>query len=708
MSEIKQLPTSVINKIAAGEVIERPASIVKELMENSVDAGAKRVDVTIEKGGSELVRVADSGCGISPDQLTLAVTSHATSKIRDADDLFSVDTLGFRGEALASISEVSQFVIRSRPSGQDAGFEFEVNGGQHGEIVPCGCPPGTIIEVRNLFFNTPVRRKFLKTNQTEMGHIGEAFTRIALGNPDVHFTLTHNNKTIHELPQVESWSERIGHFFGEQLRDSLIAVENEGDDIKLNGFVANPTQTRGNNRMQYLFLNGRHIRDRALQHALGEAYRGLILTGRFPIAFVRLEMPADWVDVNVHPAKLEVRFQEGGRLYSQLLGTLRNRFLSTDLTAQVESVAAGTENAIPGRDVRPASGQPAPHLTAAEQRDSAGGSTWQPSASPSALEGSHPGPVSESQSSLDLNYRPGSASIVGIGGIGSDDHHADDHRPDDHLPGTTSGEGGFPFSSAPGSAPGSEPGSAPGSEPNVGSVMGRSGGAIPSFRRFESGQSFGQSSLSSTDSETDQRVPIDEVEAGSATTRRTTVLQIQNRYLVTEGDEGMIVIDQHALHERILYEQLREKVLSGKMEMQRMLVPEPVSLSPAEAATAVEAADLLAEIGIEIEPFGGDTVLISSFPTMLGQLRPAEVLRSMIDQLISEGKNPDRRDTVDELLHMMSCKAAIKAGDRLSSEEMEALVEHRHLCQDSHHCPHGRPTTLVFSRQELDKHFKRI
>ena len=331
---IQQLSTSIINKIAAGEVIERPASVVKELLENSVDAGATQVEVTLENGGIELIRVTDNGSGIPEDQLMLAVTSHATSKIEDADDLFSVGTFGFRGEALASITEVSQATIRSRTPDHDCGFELVVNGGHHEPIQPCGCPVGTTIEVRQLFYNTPVRQKFLKTAQTERGHIAEAFTRVALANPQVQMTLTNNGKVLHQLSATDSWAQRIAAFFGPEIGENLIPVSNTDDEVSISGFVVNPSVSRSNNRLQYLFLNDRFIRDRSLQHALSEAYRGLLMVGRFPICFLRMQMPFQLVDVNVHPAKLEVRFQNGGAVYRQLLGTLRSKFLSTDLTAK--------------------------------------------------------------------------------------------------------------------------------------------------------------------------------------------------------------------------------------------------------------------------------------------------------------------------------------------------------------------------------------
>ncbi len=353
---IRQLSQSLINKIAAGEVVERPASVVKELMENAVNAGATRIDVSVSQGGLEMVRVVDNGGGIPMDELPLALASHATSKIAEADDLFRVGTLGFRGEALASIAEVSRLALRSRTPDTQSGAEIEATGGVLGEAAPCGCPVGTSVEVRHLFFNTPVRRKFLRTTATEFGHVSEAFTRIALATPNIHFTLRHNDKPVFELAASDGWLERIATSFGRELAENLIWVESVNDEVSISGYAAHPSQSRSHNRMQYFFLNGRCIRDRALQHALTEAYRGLLMVGRQPIAFLAMKMPPELVNVNVHPTKLEVRFQDSGRLYSQLLATLRGKFLTTNLNTQAhagpfsggtsdEDSAAGLETA---------------------------------------------------------------------------------------------------------------------------------------------------------------------------------------------------------------------------------------------------------------------------------------------------------------------------------------------------------------------------
>lgn len=630
---IRQLPQSVVNKIAAGEVIERPASVVKELLENALDAGSTRIDVSLGQGGLDLIRVTDNGCGLSPEQIPLALASHATSKIHDADDLFHVATFGFRGEALASIAEVSHLRLRSRMHDSETACELEVIGGKSSPLTPCGAAPGTMLEIRNLFFNTPVRRKFMRASQTEIGHCSEAFTRIALAHERVHFTLRHNERTLFDLPPVADWRERIAALCGRDLERGLIAVAS-GDglspagEVRLDGFVCDPQFSRSNNRMQYIFLNGRHIRDRSLQHALGEAYRGLLLHGRFPIGFLRLSMPAESVDVNVHPTKLEVRFQDSGRIYSLVLGTIRKKFLATDLTAKVRVTTEDQDVVAGGLDPAALEQHRRELVDWAKGALETNAAAIQPSAGTAVLE-------EDAQGSLDLQFDRASADELQLNTL-------DRSWPAAGPAPTTLPQRPFPQAAPP---------------------------QLPSISYLG--------------------------------------FQIHNRYLVTQTDEGMVVIDQHALHERILYEQVRAKVMSGKMESQRLLVPEPVTLPPAEVAVALENKSLLAQLGMEVEPFGGDTVLLSSYPAMLANLAPAEMLRQVIDQIVAGGKSPDRRDLLNDLLNMIACKAAIKAGDRLAPEEITALLEQREHYQDAHHCPHGRPTALVFTREELDRRFKR-
>ncbi len=740
MPQIRQLPTSVINKIAAGEVIERPSSVVKELVENSVDAGATRIDVLIEKGGTDLIRIADNGCGIEATQLELAVSPHATSKIFSADDLFSVSSMGFRGEALASIAEVSQFMIRSRVAESPSGYQLLVNGGERQPIDPCGCPIGTIMEVRNLFFNTPVRRKFLKTAQTELGHITEAFTRIALAYPEVHFTLSHNGKQLHELPPTTAWAQRIGHFFGDEIQHNLIPVESQHDGIHLTGFVVSPSVSRSHNRMQYLFLNGRFIRDRSLQHALTEAYRGLLMTGRFPIVFLRLTMPADQVDVNVHPAKLEVRFQESGKLYSQLLGTLRSRFLSADLAEKVRTgseawnAALGDSNTVP-----------APHAFAATTELACDPSVVQNQVAAVVRWARDPGEIRQQSLPVTMarggggNWTDGSApDHSGLGAVSDFEQEASQVAV---APATARFEPGSDFDNPSGSR------NELGRSPARGYLDRGALHGLPEFRKFppvpqtlsHPGYPTGSQTIpqslsrpsefgsdvngSEPNSDSSRALPNAPTDGDSVMvgpqhaaiptahirpTTQTQVLQIQQRYLICEVEEGMVVIDQHALHERILYEQIKTKILSGNLESQRLLVPQPVDLTPAEAASILDMRDELQKIGLGVEGFGGGTILITSYPSLLKSHNLAELLRIVVDQLAQGKQRPDPQDWLDHMMATMACKAAVKAGDRLSQAEMLALIEHRDLCRDAHHCPHGRPSWLVFSQEELDKKFKRI
>ncbi|MBX9788674.1 MAG: DNA mismatch repair endonuclease MutL [Pirellulales bacterium] len=675
MGRICQLSATVVNQIAAGEVIERPASVIKELVENSLDAGATRVDVAVVRGGVELVRVTDNGHGIDEVDLPLALASHATSKLHDADDLFRVATLGFRGEALASIASISRLILRSRTPVAAAGAEITAAGGTIGQVAPCGCSPGTTIEVAELFYNTPVRRKFLRSTQTEIGHVVEALTRLALAHPRVHFTLRHNDREVLDLPPVDPWLVRIERLLGQELASHWIWVESSDDSgggvVRLSGYVAHPSQSRSNARSQYLFLNGRFIRDRALGHALQEAYRGLLLTGRYPISCLQFEMPAEMVDVNVHPTKLEVRFQDAGRLYSQLLSTLRTKFLTTDLTTELNAARAGGD-----ASMESAAGRVAPVATAPSA------TLRQPELEFSAVSGRgllHPGAAiardelvawakdevagwnrsraSDETPSPAPNHAP--LTIADLPRAWSAvDPHEDEHEP--VVPGAN-GEG--------------------------------TRGGIAQLDQREGYRVDGPATVTTA-------------EANGALAHRPA-LQLHNRYLIAETADGMAIIDQHALHERVLYEQLRDKVLASAVETQSLLVPEPVDLAASEAALVLEHRELLARLGVQVEPFGGGTLLIVGYPAILANLRPVEILRGLVEQLASGARQPQRRDLLDEMLHMVACKAAVKAGDRLSTDEVHALLEMRGQLPDTHHCPHGRPTELVFTREELDRQFKR-
>jgi DNA mismatch repair protein MutL len=653
MPIIRQLPVSLVNKIAAGEVIERPASVVKEMLENSIDAGSDLIEVMVSGGGIDLLRISDNGCGIEPEQLELALAPHATSKLADSEDLFDVRTLGFRGEALASIAEISHMTLRSRVASSDGGYELRAQGSDREPIKPCAMNVGTTIEVRHLFFNTPVRRKFMKTPSTEMGHVIEAFTRIALAFPNVHMKLSSNDRVQYDLPPTNRWSERIRAFFGDEIADALISVEHEDEKVKVRGYVADPSVSRSNNRMQYLFLNGRYIRDRALQHALSEAYRGLLMVGRLPICFLQMQIDPKTVDVNVHPTKVEVRFEDSGAIYSRLLHTIRHRFLTSNLVAKAPQAADPNP---------PGNMQQAPSLAART-------------------------PEAESNTSL-MDWARSQQNVPTFQPFPNAGFSPDVYRSGNPFPGN-------PF-----------PGGSPANSPN----------SAQATTFFEDRLPEG----------TAASLPIESPSAGASTGASIGALnraegshewvgstpavgfQIHNRYLITQDEAGMVIIDQHALHERILFEQIKTKVLSRSLDRQRMLMPATVQLTSSEAAMAIESKAMLAEIGFEIESFGGDTVLLSAYPSILSKRAPEEMLRTVLEALMSGGKKVNAQDVLDELMNMMACKAAIKAGDRLSDPEISALLEQRHLYHDTHHCPHGRPTALFFSKEQLDKMFKRI
>jgi DNA mismatch repair protein MutL len=630
MPRIHQLPSAVVTKIAAGEVIERPASVVKELLENSVDAGSTRIDVEVEQGGVELLRIADDGCGIVADDLPLAFASHATSKLHSADDLFRIGTLGFRGEALASIGGVAQVTLQSRPAQQPEGAELTCHGGDLSAIRPWNGAQGTRIEVRHLFYNTPVRRKFLRTTPTELGHVSEQFTRIALSHPTLQMTLRHNTKQVYEVPRSAGLVDRIGLFFGRELRDQLYELKTEAGPARLTGFIGDPACERGNAKMQYFFLNGRCIRDRTLTHALQEAFRGLLMVGRYAVAFLFLELLPDAVDVNVHPTKSEVRFRDSQAVYHLVFKSIRERLQRQNLMPKLQlgNQESGVRNQESG----------------IRSQESGAGLFAAPSIPNWTLQ---PPPTMQTAR--------------------------------------------LPF----GTAPGFESRS-PALSPE-GEMQAAASDAVAS-----DGPATAAAFVPDTPSPTTDSSPL--------TTHYTPLskfLQVHDAYLVMETREGMLVIDQHALHERILFEQLKRRIREGQLEKQRLLIPEPIDLSADHAARVLEQREALAGLGLEVEDFGGGTVLLTSYPAILGRKSPVEILQAVIDHLVGKDKAPNREQMLNDLLAVMACRAAVKAGDRLTAEEIAALIAMRELAEDSHHCPHGRPTTLLVSRQELDRQFRR-
>ncbi len=681
---IRRLSELLINQIAAGEVIERPASVVKELIDNGLDAGATRIDIAVEEGGRRLIRVADNGCGIPEEELPLAVAPHATSKLCCAEDLGAIRTLGFRGEALASIASVSRLRLISRLTvggcAAESGAVIEACGDRVTRPAPAPCSPGTVVEVRDLFFNTPVRRKSLRPAATEFGHIVELFTRIAMANPGVGFRLTHNGRAWVDLPAGQSRRQRCVQLLGWELEEALLEFESDctritlgsvecssgsphlgdgadsGPGLELWGLAGLPAIARATAKFQYLCVNGRPIRDRTLAHAVKEAYRGLIPADQQPVAVVCLEVPPGAVDVNVHPAKAEVRFHDPNRLHGLVLTAIRQRLLAADLTPSVS--LAGGAGAKPRGD-------------------------W-PAVSP----GSAPGPTA-------------GAPSLAI----STDAFVDYFRRMDPT------QKGFVYQQVREALAEDSP-AALLDTGGLSDAAGRSYAvsASPSPSQLPAGH---EPLLPRSGSPGDSG-------GGSGGSASAPVLQIHNSYLVTQDEQGLIIIDQHALHERVLFEELSRRVLGRNLESQRLLTPAVVRASPQRLALLDLLKPLLERIGVEADALGPDAVAIHAFPSFLFDRRvdPVDFFESLLDlaqdsQLLSTGGGAgDSSANVDEavlhrVLDMMACKAAVKAGDPLSPLELQSLLVLREQVERASSCPHGRPTTVRLTLQEMARRFKR-
>jgi len=578
---IQQLSPSLVNRIAAGEVIERPASVVKELVENSIDAGATSITVEIEDGGRALIRIIDDGAGIPVAELPLAFASHATSKLADDADLSQIRTMGFRGEALASIGAVSQARILSRAADQEIAYEIFNRGGQIDQPQAAAGNAGTTIEVRNLFFNTPARRKFLKGAATEFGHISEAMIRLAVPHPQISFELINNGRSAVQLP-AQAAQDRWLAAWPEDFADLGLLIDIRDAEITLLGLIGQPELARPVARNQFIFLNGRPIRDRFIQHALRESYRGLTEPGRHPAAILLISMPPQDVDVNVHPTKSEVRFRDSSRIHGLILSSVREKLLQSDLVPA----------AVP--QLSPVMPQQDPQRVELRQRLA--------DFFRSSLPESPQAPIQQ------IPAPPPSPT---------------------------------PLSTAPPSR-----------------------AASPA-------------------------------------------IQLHNSYLVAESEDGLIIIDQHALHERIMYEDLLARVSSGPLESQRLLIPITLPASGRQQEMLQQIQPLLTRLGIEAESIGPDAVAVHAFPSFLQRLDPAEFLAKLLERGEQETMDLNQEELLHEVLDMMACKAAVKAGDPLTPAEIDALLARRHLIDRSSNCPHGRPTTLRMTLRDLEKQFKR-
>jgi DNA mismatch repair protein MutL len=584
--------------IAAGEVIERPASVVKELVENSIDAGATKITVAIEDGGRKLISVTDNGCGMDAEDLACAFESHTTSKIKTLDDLRAISTLGFRGEALASIASVAQVKATSRTKDQLAGNSIEIDCGVRAPVTPCSADTGTTIQVRDLFYKLPARRKFLKSANTEITHIIEQFIKIALSSADIDLFLTHNRKDVYRLIGGQGVRTKIAELFSQEVAEQLLETQSDEKGLHIAAYLGKPAIAATSNRLQYIFLNGRYIKDKFISHAIKEAYRGSIDPSRFPAAFIFIRMPYEDYDVNVHPTKIEVRFYNANLVHSQILACIREKLLGTDL----DTIArAPQERGFGAREDTARMAVP-------------------------------PNRITEAMEEFFKRHRPAGQRHL-------------DFVTRDSTPVTRDSAYG-PLHGTP-----------------YGGAMGDGSG-----RKF---------------------------------------IQIHDSFIIAESEEGFVIIDQHALHERIMYEQLRKRVQMSPLESQKLLVPESFQLTKPQQDTLENNSQLIERLGIELVPFGPKTVAIQAFPVLLAKAEPADFLRDLIDILAEKAATLDNDSLFDEVLYMAACKAAIKAGHKLSDSEMQQLLADKEIVEHSSHCPHGRPTAIKFTIAELEKQFKR-
>jgi DNA mismatch repair protein MutL len=668
---IAVLSPLLINQIAAGEVIERPASVVKELVENSLDAHATRVDIVIEEGGRQLIRVSDNGVGIAPQELLLAVTAHATSKLREPEELATIGTLGFRGEAMASIASISRLRITSRQTVDgkpaEAAATLSAEGDVIGPVQPASGSPGTVVEVRELFFNTPARRKFLRGAPVEFGHISDTIERLAMVWPGVGFSLSHNGRKVIDVPADQTRRQRCVHLMGKELDEALLEFEarvpqeQPAQPTRIWGLAGKPTIARATAKFQFVCLNGRPIKDRGLAHAVREAYRGLIPPDQQPVAAVFIDIDPTLVDVNVHPAKSEVRFRDPSAMHGLVLSSLRQRLLGADLTPSATLAGNGNRGgAWPGSS----------------------GSRW---GAPASATGFAPG-TSNDTSSLS----PASNGDFSVNAFV------------DYFKRMAPQQKGFVFD-------------------EVRKVIAdENPNALIESPADTAGQASEAASASGV-SLSPQRRP-------------TTILQVHDSYVVTQDEQGLVIVDQHALHERVMFEQLRLKVSQKDLESQRLLMPVTLPASPKRIALLDALAPLLQRIGIEADAIGPQAIAVRAFPSMLfdRNVDPGEFMQELLDQA-EDGKldasaegprsgagssgagssagngagNGAVEAALHEVLDMMACKAAVKAGQSMSHAELQALLDQREQIERASNCPHGRPTTIRLTLKDLEKQFKR-
>jgi len=611
---IRLLPPNLVNRIAAGEVIERPAAVVKELVENAIDAGASRIDVVIRNGGRTYLSVTDDGCGMGREALSLAVERHATSKLPD-DDLVNIATLGFRGEALPSIGAVSRLKITTRTADSDSGWIIHIRGGLHGIPEPAPMPKGTKVEVSDLFYATPARLKFLKSERSEQQAIGDVLNRLAMAHPEIGFNLRgDNDRALLKLPSndgdfFDGRLARLSAILGKDFADNALSVDAVRDQARLTGHIGVPTLNRGTAQHQYLFVNGRPVKDRLLNGAVRGAYRDFLARDRHPLVVLFLDIPPEEVDVNVHPAKTEVRFRDAGMVRGLIVSALRHALAEAGHRASttVSNAALGS---------------------------------FRPGDGPGIPSGSHSGGWGQHQAPMGAAYGMAEETTAWQG-------------PADQQPAMNH----FGDSASPAAA----------------------------------GQHFAPD---------DAAMTLDNP-LGAARA------QLHETYIVAQTADGIVIVDQHAAHERLVYEEMKEALANGGIHRQGLLIPEVVELDDVAAEAVIARRGELAELGLVVEKFGRGAVVVREYPALLGDGDIKGLVRDLADEIVELGEAFSLKERLDEVCGTMACHGSIRSGRRLNGDEMNALLRQMEITPHSGQCNHGRPTYVELKLGDIERLFGR-
>jgi DNA mismatch repair protein MutL len=673
MGKIHVLPERVANQIAAGEVVERPASVVKELLENSLDAGSTRIRINVEAGGKKLIQIIDNGCGMVRDDAMLAFERHATSKIKDTDDLLSIATLGFRGEALPSIASVARLHLETRAEEEASGTVIEINGGKMIRVDEAGLPLGTSITIRDLFFNTPARKKFLRSESTELSHIALLVTHYALAHPGKHFELHSAANALLVAPPVAGHRERVYQVFGKEILDQLIPLaavqplervglpqpppwrrdpdddleKRDPGEMRLHGFVSKPEIQKLNRNSIYIFINRRLIRDRLIQHALTEAYRNILPPTVFPVVLLFIEMPAAEVDVNVHPSKTEVRFRQQTVMHDFVRDAVREALMKArpvpQFLSEIKAQPTAGQGLTPGA-MSSDGGQQAPWRSLYEPTAPAGGLSGVDGAPGFALRAPAIPPVTgrlefEGGIAVEANA---AVSLARVAEVIVPDHAVPDHAVPDQ-----------------GCAPPIE-------------AAAQSAPTLESLRTLKA------------------------------------LGQIRNSFILAVNEDGLWIIDQHVAHERVLFERILRHRAAQKVESQRMLMPLLIELTPAQQAVFSEIATELAHNGFEAEPFGSRSIAVKVAPAGVDAAQVEHMLNEVLEQLTREDQAINLETVRTRIAASIACHAAIKVNMPLEQNKMEWLLAELAKTQHPMSCPHGRPVVLRYTMTEIQRAFKRI